>query len=103
MDDLVTFITSSVEIHTPTVGVVFAAILVCLLLYVSGFASGSEIAFFSLSPNDIEELDPQKSKADKNIQMLVAKIFLSLYFVRCVQDLSVLRRKREICYEELRE
>ena len=51
MDDLVTFITSSVEIHTPTVGVVFAAILVCLLLYVSGFASGSEIAFFSLSPN----------------------------------------------------
>ena len=59
MDDLVTFITSSVEIHTPTVGVVFAAILVCLLLYVSGFASGSEIAFFSLSPNDIEELDPQ--------------------------------------------
>ena len=70
MDDLVTFITSSVEIHTPTVGVVFAAILVCLLLYVSGFASGSEIAFFSLSPNDIEELDPQKSKADKNIQML---------------------------------
>ena len=71
MDDLVTFITSSVEIHTPTVGVVFAAILVCLLLYVSGFASGSEIAFFSLSPNDIEELDPQKSKADKNIQMLL--------------------------------
>ena len=42
-------------------------------------------------------------RIDKNIQMLVAKIFLSLYFVRCVQDLSVLRRKREICYEELRE
>ena len=42
-------------------------------------------------------------RIDKNIQMLVAKIFLSLYFARCVQDLGVLRRKREICYEELRE
>jgi len=35
MDDLATFITSLVEFHTPTLGVVFAAILVCLLLYVS--------------------------------------------------------------------
>ena len=42
-------------------------------------------------------------RIDKNIQMLVEKIFLSLYFAICVQDLSVLRRKREICYEELRE
>lgn len=42
-------------------------------------------------------------RIDKNVQMLFAKIFLSLYFARCVQDLSVLRRKREICYEELRE
>ena len=70
MDDLATFITSLVEFHTPTLGVVFAAILVCLLLYVSGFASGSEIAFFSLSPTDIDELEPQKNKVDKNIQML---------------------------------
>ncbi len=42
-------------------------------------------------------------RIDKSIPMLVVKIFLSLYFARCVQDLSVLRRKREICYEELRE
>lgn len=42
-------------------------------------------------------------RIDKNIQMLVAKIFLSLYFAMCIQDLSVLRRKRVICYEELRE
>ena len=71
MDDLATIlITSLVEFHTPTLGVVFAAILVCLLLYASGFASGSEIAFFSLSPTDIDELEPQKNKVDKNIQML---------------------------------
>lgn len=86
MDDLVTFITSSVEIHTPTVGVVFAAILVCLLLYVSGFASGSEIAFFSLSPNDIEELDPQKSKAD-NITIVT---FTKLFRIRIVANVRSL-------------
>lgn len=39
----------------------------------------------------------------KSLPMLVAKIFLSLYFAGCKQDLGVLRLKREICYEELRE
>ena len=36
----------------------------------SGFASGSEIAFFSLSPKDISELNPDHSSRDKSIQML---------------------------------
>ncbi|MBQ5981092.1 MAG: gliding motility-associated protein GldE [Prevotella sp.] len=51
-------------------GVYFAAILACLLLVLSGFASGSEIAIFSLSPNDVSELDPEKNPADRHIQML---------------------------------
>ncbi|WP_314667034.1 gliding motility-associated protein GldE [Prevotella aurantiaca] len=70
MNDLVTLITSSVEFHIPTLGAIIALILICLLLYISGFASGSEIAFFSLSPNDIDELEPTKSSIDKNIQTL---------------------------------
>lgn len=70
MNDLVTLITSSVEFHIPTLGAIIALILICLLLYISGFASGSEIAFFSLSPNDIDELEPSKSSIDKNIQIL---------------------------------
>ena len=41
-----------------------------MLLIVSGFASGSEIAFFSLSPKDVSELDPEKNSADRSIQML---------------------------------
>ena len=32
-------------------------------------------------------------RIDKNIQMLVVKTFLSLFFAGCIQDLSVLRRK----------
>ena len=61
---------SDVYVQTPTMGVYIAAILACLLLVLSGFASGSEIAFFSLSPNDLAELDPERNTADRHIQML---------------------------------
>lgn len=41
-----------------------------MLLVVSGFASGSEIAFFCLSPSDIDEVDLERTPTDKNIRML---------------------------------
>ena len=47
----------NVHLIAPTIGVYFAAFLACVLLVLSGFASGSEIAFFSLSPSDINELE----------------------------------------------
>jgi putative hemolysin len=50
--------------------VVLAVVLAALLLIVSGFASGSEIAFFSLSPTDLSQLDPDHNVCDKKIQML---------------------------------
>ena len=36
----------------------------------SGFASGSEIAFFSLTPKELSELNPEHNSRDKSIQML---------------------------------
>lgn len=51
-------------------GVVLAAILAAFLLLLSGFASGSEIAFFSLSPQDLDELDPDRRSDDKSIVKL---------------------------------
>ena len=51
-------------------GVLLAALLAAFLLLLSGFASGSEIAFFSLSPQDLDNLDPEKNPADKSISML---------------------------------
>ena len=51
-------------------GVVLAAILAAFLLLLSGFASGSEIAFFSLSPQDLDELDPDRRSDDKSIVIL---------------------------------
>ena len=45
---------------TPTLGAALAGVLACLLLFISGYASGSEIAFFSLSPADLSELDEER-------------------------------------------
>ena len=42
-------------------------VLAFALLFVSGFASGSEIAFFSLTPNDENELEEEKSASDGKI------------------------------------
>lgn len=53
-----------------TMGIVLAAILAAFLLLLSGFASGSEIAFFSLSPQDLDELEPDKRSEDSRIVML---------------------------------
>lgn len=57
-------------LHPVTPGVLTAVVLTAVLLLLSGFASGSEIAFFSLSPQDLDELDPEKSSRDKAISML---------------------------------
>lgn len=53
-----------------TSGVVVAIILTALLLLCSGFASGSEIAFFSLSPQDLDDLDAEKNPDDARIEAL---------------------------------
>ena len=54
----------------PSMGAIFAAVLAAILLIFSGFASGSEIAFFSLSPNDINELEESSSERDQLILSL---------------------------------
>ena len=51
----------------PSAGAIFSIVLAAILLLFSGFASGSEIAFFSLSPNDINELEESSSEKDKRI------------------------------------
>ena len=55
---------------TPTTGAIVCGVLACLLLVFSGYASGSEIAFFSLSPNDLNELDEEKNDDDRQITEL---------------------------------
>ena len=64
------YLSELVEFHNVTPGIVVAAILAAMLIFMSGFASGSEIAFFSLTPSDIDSLDPEHDNADKNIEIL---------------------------------
>lgn len=59
-----------ITLQTPTIGVIVTLVCILLLLILSGFASGSEIAFFSLSPKEINQLDVEHSSRDKNIKML---------------------------------
>lgn len=63
-------ILDQVRIMTPTLGASLAGIAACLLLFASAFASGSEIAYFSLSPTDLNELEESNDDCDKKIMML---------------------------------
>lgn len=55
---------------SPSTGCIVAVVLAAILLLLSAFASGSEIAFFSLSPSDVDELEDSKTSTDMNIKML---------------------------------
>ena len=58
------------QFHAPTTGVILAIALAMILMGASAFASGSEIAFFSLSPADIAEVEAGKTSSDRSIQKL---------------------------------
>ena len=72
MMDYLQQLLNEVTFLVPTTGTIVCAILACILLVFSGYASGSEIAFFSLSPNDLNDLDEDKNEADRVIAELRA-------------------------------
>jgi gliding motility-associated protein GldE len=63
---------NTITISTPSASEVVAIILAALLLLASGFASASEIAFFSLSPSDKNEIEEGKNPSDEKINRLLA-------------------------------
>ncbi len=60
-----------VTFHMPTAGATTALLLAIVLLCCSAFASGSEIAFFSLSRAELDEAAENKSIAAKHILKLI--------------------------------
>ena len=60
----------SISYQEPTLGVIVAFCLSVFLLLCSGFVSASEIAFFSLTPSDINEVEEGKHRSDKRIMAL---------------------------------
>lgn len=75
-----------VSFTAPTIGVVAVIFLTMFLLLVSGIASGSEIAFFSLSPTDISNLSPEKNMRDMRIQTLRGDSERTLATILCVNN-----------------
>lgn len=51
----------------------FAIIVACILLFLSGLVSASEVAFFSLSPKNKDELKRSSSKSDKIVLRIIDK------------------------------
>ena len=55
---------SDITVNEPTLSAIVAIVCASVLLFASGFASGSEIAFFSLSPADMNAIEEGKTAAD---------------------------------------
>lgn len=73
---------------SPSVGAIIALLMAMVLLLCSGFASASEIAFFSLSPTDISSIEEGKHASDGRIlalrtdsERLLATILITNNFV----------------------
>lgn len=62
---------NNITIVTPSTPAIIAIVLAGLLLFVSAFASASEIAFFSLSPSDLNKIESSDSLTDKRIESLL--------------------------------
>lgn len=58
---------SSVTFYAPDAYCIAAIAGAVVLLVLSAFVSGSEIAFFSLSPEETDKLDPDRSTSDERI------------------------------------
>lgn len=77
-----------VVIMSPSVGAIIALLMAMVLLLCSGFASATEIAFFSLSPTDISAVEEGKHASDDRIlalradsERLLATILITNNFV----------------------
>ncbi|MCD8167192.1 MAG: gliding motility-associated protein GldE [Bacteroides sp.] len=62
---------NDVTVHTPSAAAIVSIVLAAFLLLASGFASASEIAFFSLSPSDLNEIEESKNPANQKIRSLL--------------------------------
>ena len=60
-----------VKISVPSVSAIVALVLAAVLLIFSAFASGSEIAFFSLTRENLDEFAESNSSRDKRILKLI--------------------------------
>jgi len=69
--DVLYTIFGGITIHPITISAIISLIASMLLLCLSAFISASEVAFFSLDPKTLNELEESERKADHNILRLL--------------------------------
>lgn len=73
-DSCLSFVTDfcrGIVVTPPSVGAVVALVLSVLSLYASAFVSASEIAFFSLTSSELDEIDESDTPCDKRVKTLL--------------------------------
>lgn len=71
-DSYLSVFSSAIEITAPSGGAILAIVLAGLFLCVSAFVSASEIAYFSLTSEELQEFD-EESPRDRLIKRLLAR------------------------------
>lgn len=64
---------NGITVTVPSISAIIAIVLAGVLLLASGFASASEIAFFSLSPSNLNDIEERKHPSDWKISKLLNK------------------------------
>lgn len=62
---------NGITVTVPSISAIIAIVLAGVLLLASGFASASEIAFFSLSPSNLNDIEERKHPSDWKISKLL--------------------------------
>ena len=70
-DSYLSVFSSAIEITAPSGGAILAIVLAGLFLCVSAFVSASEIAYFSLTSEELQEFD-EESPRDRLVKRLLA-------------------------------
>lgn len=58
---------SGVVVNSPDLNTIIGIVVLVILLFASALVSGSEVAYFSLSPNDINKLKTSKNKRSQAV------------------------------------
>ena len=98
---------SAITVHPFSITALVCLVIICVLLFMSAFVSASEVAFFSLSPQDLDDVDNRRDKRDDKLDKLLNKpehllatiliannfvnvsiVILTSYFISLIFDFS---------------
>jgi len=63
---------SIVQFNAPSIGTVIALVTALILIFVSGFVSASETAFFALSPEELDKVENHEKESDTKVEKLLS-------------------------------